>query len=75
MSESREAPRNFCQQPSNRYLTLLDECGDDPRSVAGWDALYQLKTTGAPANPIDARESSGLETFTADTLSDLIRDL
>ncbi len=29
----------LCQQPSQRYLQMLDESGDDPRSVAGIYAL------------------------------------
>lgn len=32
-------PVKFCREPSEHYLKLLDECGDDPRSVAGQYAI------------------------------------
>jgi len=25
---------NFCQEPSGQYLKMLEECGEDPRSVS-----------------------------------------
>ncbi|MDP3973419.1 MAG: hypothetical protein Q8P92_01165 [Candidatus Daviesbacteria bacterium] len=34
-----ETSLQFCQQPSQRYLQMLEECGNDPRSVAGRYAL------------------------------------
>ena len=39
-------PINFCQQPSQRYMEMLDNCGDDPRSVEG---RYALNRAGANA--------------------------
>lgn len=51
-------PMVFCQEPSTRYLKLLDECDEDPRSVAGFDALHNLNQGYSPA-PIDARCALG----------------
>jgi hypothetical protein len=30
---------NFCQEPSGQYLKMLEECGEDPRSVSGSHAI------------------------------------
>ncbi len=51
-------PIEFCQEPSTRYLKLLDACDEDPRSVAGFDALHNLNHGHSPA-PIDARCALG----------------
>ena len=51
-------PMVFCQEPSTRYLELLDACDGDPRSVAGVDALHNLSQGYSPA-PIDARCALG----------------
>ncbi|MBI2334387.1 hypothetical protein HYU96_01165 [Candidatus Daviesbacteria bacterium] len=37
--EEKKQPMNFCQEPSKSYLKMLEECGDDPRSVAGHHAM------------------------------------
>lgn len=37
--EDRITPITFCREPSNQYLKMLRECGDDPRSVAGQYAI------------------------------------
>lgn len=31
----------FCQKPSELYLQMLEECGDDPKSVEGYIALIR----------------------------------
>lgn len=49
--------QDFCQKPSDRYMALLDECDDDPRSVAGHQALRDLRRTGGWAPTIDARDA------------------
>lgn len=44
--DSLNQPRNpltFCQQPSNAYLVMLEECDGDPRSVSGY---YAMKRSG-----------------------------
>jgi hypothetical protein len=62
----------FCQEPSKRYLDLLDECGGDPRSVAGMDALYN-SAKGHSVQPIDARISDKSdEGLTADKVAGVI---
>jgi hypothetical protein len=48
---------DFCQEPSKRYLKLLDEAGDDPRVAAGNQALKDLKKTGGWAPTLDARDA------------------
>lgn len=57
MSKSKEgeerADIKHCQEPSDQYYSLLEECGDDPRSVAGFLAL--LSKGWAPA--VDARDA------------------
>ncbi len=49
----------FCQQPSPRYMQMLEKCGDDPRSVAG---TYVLNRAGPRAqrgwvSDFDARDA------------------
>jgi hypothetical protein len=49
---------------SRRMQRLLDEWGDDPRSVYGADAIHMLKTNGVAVNALDAREGVNAgETF------------
>lgn len=36
----------FCQEPSKYYLEMLEECGGDPRSVAG---IHAMREAGALA--------------------------
>ncbi len=38
-SKLPRSPMKFCQAPSKDYLTKLEECGGDPRSVAGHHAM------------------------------------
>ncbi len=47
----------FCQKPSDLYLKLLEECGDDPRSAAGVEAMRASESNGGGWVPtIDARD-------------------
>lgn len=42
MVESLDSNRqhiNFCQEPSDSYVEMLEKCGGDPRSVAGRHAI------------------------------------
>jgi len=59
MKEHLEETRKFCQAPSNQYLKMLENCGDDPRSVAG---RYATNKAGDSAErgwipTYDARDS------------------
>lgn len=49
----------FCQQPSDAYLQALEESNEDPRSVAGKEAIAALRITGGPVQPVDARDTGG----------------
>jgi len=49
----------FCQEPSNQYMKLLEECGWDPRVAAG--VMAQRGQGWAPA--IDARDARKKVTF------------
>lgn len=35
----RQKPIKLCQEPSSAYLKILEDCGNDPRSVAGYRAI------------------------------------
>ena len=48
---------SFCQEPSDRYLDLLDEAGGDPRVAAGLVALQDLETYKGWVPSLDARDS------------------
>lgn len=48
---------DFCQQASDRYEKMLEEADDDPRVVAGLEALHNLEVTGGWAPTIDARDA------------------
>ncbi len=48
----------FCQEPSNKYLKLLEEEGDDPRSVAGRQAEKDLRRYRHWMPAIDSRDAS-----------------
>jgi hypothetical protein len=50
------ANTDFCQAPSEQYERALDLCDDDPRVLAGLQAL----AGGDFAQPVDARESSNV---------------
>lgn len=54
---SEEASRNFCQQPSKRYLLLLEKAGSDPRVAAGLQALEDLANHGGWKPTLDARDA------------------
>ena len=51
------ADESFCQQPSEKYLRLLEEAGGDPRSVSGFQALQDLDKTGGWAPDIESRDA------------------
>lgn len=49
MGKIIENPRNFtsfCQQPSDKYVRVLEECGGDPRVVEGQRAINRMKRHG-----------------------------
>ena len=47
-----------CQMPSDEYLRLLEEAGDDPRSAAGYLAMDDLERHGGWMPAIDSRDAS-----------------
>ena len=55
----KNKPVMYCQEPSDKYLTLLEEAGGDPRLAAGMVALRDLQRTGGWQPAIDARDASG----------------
>ncbi len=52
-----KAAINFCQQPSERYMRLLEEAGSDPRVAAGLQALEDLANHGGWRPTLDARDA------------------
>jgi len=54
---SSKSNENFCQEPSERYLTQLANAGDDPRVAAEEQALRDLERTGGWAPTLDARDA------------------
>jgi hypothetical protein len=71
-TDTKPANSSFCQAPSQRYLQILEELNYDPRSVAGFDAIYNLINGKGGGNAIDVREASGVETFTAKAIDDVL---
>lgn len=53
----RSENENFCQQPSRKYMDLLDKAGGDPRSAAGLQALSDLNEFGHWMPTLDARDA------------------
>lgn len=51
------ASRNFCQQPSQTYMEMLEEAGGDHRVLAGLVAMKDLKETGGWCPTVDARDA------------------
>lgn len=47
MEKNTDRPRiNFCKEPSEMYLRMLDECGNDPRAVVGQRAINRMRVYG-----------------------------
>lgn len=57
LGQSEEIPRNFCLQPSDEYLRLLEEVGGDPKVLEGLMALKGLRKTGGWVAAFDARDA------------------
>jgi hypothetical protein len=53
----QEGDVRFCQQPSEQYKVLLDLAQDDPRLLAGRQAIQDLQSSGGWAPTIDARDA------------------
>jgi len=57
MKEHLGETRKFCQAPSNQYLEMLEDCGGDPRSVAGRYAINKAGVERGWIPTCDARDS------------------
>lgn len=54
------AKNSFCQEPSDKFLKMIEEAGGDPRSAMGLEAIRALKKGKNVRQPADAREPGSL---------------